>query len=109
TKPHEDHRFASVLRIRSPLTSTPQNEADFGFGTLAEDKLSQWRIGSRPMADLPLSQTSRIGIMRRELRPTYKSWERNDLLLRNPGSRRPCHDCGHTHQCRTRQCVDLPQ
>src|SRR5262245_39992948 len=28
--------FASVLRIRSPLTSKPQNEADFGFGTLVE-------------------------------------------------------------------------
>src|SRR5262249_4455509 len=34
-KRHYNHRVASVLRIRSPLTSKPQNEADFGFGTLA--------------------------------------------------------------------------
>ena len=32
-------RFAGVLRIRSPPPRMPQNEADFGFGTLVEETL----------------------------------------------------------------------
>ena len=33
----------------------------------------------------------------------------DDLLLRNPGARRPRHDRRHAHQCRPRQRLHLPQ
>src|SRR6266496_5410988 len=33
----------------------------------------------------------------------------NDLLLRNSGAGRSCHDRGYPHQCRPRQRLDLPQ
>ena len=67
------------------------------------------RRGGREISPRSSDCRAATGIAIRSRPDTQRLFDRHDLLLRNPGARRPRHDRRYPHQCGPRQHLDLPQ